>query len=78
MASPRVNDPRQRETERDQGCNVIHNLILELARHSFCHILLVTHTNPGTVVRRDAPETRIPGGGDHWGVIVTAGLMKTK
>ena len=53
QALPRVSDggERQRQRQRSPGRNhsVFHNLISEVTFHHFCHILLVTQTNPDTV-----------------------------
>lgn len=42
---PRGNDLRERD--QDRSYNVFLNLILEMVYYDFCHILSVTHTNPG-------------------------------
>lgn len=51
LASPRASEPRQTGgqwvAEREsasRSCSVFYNLILEVAGHQFCHILLVTKT----------------------------------
>lgn len=63
---------KEREREPKTEATMYCNLTLKVTYCHLCHILLVTQTNTGTVWGGDSRRMLIPGGGDHWGIILEA------